>query len=63
MICNCEDCRCWEANRRPFDEPPLVGLCRRHAPKANGNGTAEWPETRALDWCAEAISTDETKKD
>jgi hypothetical protein len=41
----------------------MVGLCRRHAPKANGEGTAEWPETRALDWCAEAIPTDETKED
>jgi hypothetical protein len=64
MICNCEDCKCWMpegTDRR--DDPPMVGECRRRAPAENGGVRALWPVTMALDWCAEAISKDETKED
>lgn len=51
---SCSTCFFWKPIN-PFPNPTL-GLCRRHAPRPEGNQTANgwgWPSTSPEDWCGE----------
>ncbi len=45
----CETCRFWN-DKRPHS---YEGVCRRNAPVCLSDGSREWPDTKAADWCGE----------